>query len=279
MDVNPSGRESSESEEIVQFKLDIATRVFDSLLDSFIEDYMSKRYIAEKSGWRTLAEVASKTRISHSALYGKHSTIGTSLDEPIRRGLIETRIFPGERGRGGEVLRLRVAYDKEPIRELVHKKILQGSVKTKSGLAQQDPFELKKTQFLLETPLFSDVSKEKLEAVAKAAEKNFFPSDEFMVREGEVPAGFYLIMEGQVEVQKRGKVLRRMGKGQFFGETTLAENETRSADIMAVEPTTCLKITASQLKDLIKFEPQVGIKLIEEMVKRNRGVTKEGIDQ
>jgi hypothetical protein len=35
-------------------------------------------------------------------------------------------------------------------------------------------------------------------------------------------------------------------------------------------------ITSTQLKDLIKTEPQVGIKLIEEMVKRNRGVTKEG---
>ncbi|HKW04197.1 MAG TPA: cyclic nucleotide-binding domain-containing protein [Nitrososphaerales archaeon] len=278
--MNPSGRESSEREEIVQFKLDIATRVFDSPLDFFIEDYMLKKYIAEKSGWRTLAEIASRTRISHSALYGKHSTIGTSLDEPIRRGLIETRIFPGERGRGGEVLRLRIAYDKEPIRELVHKKILQGSVKKKGEeLAQQAPFELKKAQFLLETPILATVSREKIADIAKMAEKVSFPPNEFMIHEGDVSYGFFLIMEGQVEVRQRGKVLRRMGRGQFFGETTLAENETRSADIFAVEPIMCLKLTSTQLKDLIKYEPQIGIKIIEEMVKRNRGVTKEGIDQ
>jgi hypothetical protein len=269
--------ESTEREEPVQLKSDTATRVFDSLLDSFIEDYMAKKYIAEKSGWRTLAEIASKTRISPSTLYGKHSTIGTSLDEPIRRGLIETRIFPGERGRGGEILRLRIAYDKEPIRELVHKKILQSSrVKSEIEESVQDPFESEKRRFLLETPIFSSVSKEKLEQVAKYMEKVSFPPNEFVVREGDVATGFFLILEGQVEVQKRGKALRRMGRGQFFGETTLAENETRSADILAVEPTTCLMITSTQLKDLIKTEPQVGIKLIEEMVKRNRGVTKEG---
>jgi adenylate cyclase len=133
--VQPSSESSFE--EPVQFKSDIATKVFHSLVDFFIEDYMTKNYVAEKSGWRTLAEIADKSRISPSALYGKHSTLGPALDEPVRRGLIETRIFPGERGRGGEVMRLRIAYDKEPIRDFVNKKVMLGRTATKIAKEQK----------------------------------------------------------------------------------------------------------------------------------------------
>ena len=111
--------------------------MFESLVDFFIEDYMAKKYVAEKSGWRTLGEIADKSHVSPSALYGKHSTLGQALDEPVRRGLIETRIFPGERGRGGEVMRLRVAYDKEPIRDFVNKKVMLGRNATIAPTEQQ----------------------------------------------------------------------------------------------------------------------------------------------
>lgn len=111
----------SSSEEPFGFTSEPANKVFDSLVESFIEDYMTKKYFIEKSGWRTLPEIAKKTHLSHSLLYGKHS-----LDEPIRRGCIETRIFPGERGRGGKVLRLRIAYEKEPIREYVNDRVKFG---------------------------------------------------------------------------------------------------------------------------------------------------------
>ncbi len=116
----------SSKDSLVQFKSESTKKVFDSLVDSFIEDYMAKKYVAEKSGWRSLSEIAQEAQVSTSLLYGKHSTMGSALDEPVRRGLIETRIFPGERGRGGEVLRLRIAYDKEPIRDFVNRRIMTG---------------------------------------------------------------------------------------------------------------------------------------------------------
>jgi adenylate cyclase len=125
--VQPTSSESSsEVHELPRFKSDIASKVFSSLVDSFIEDYASKKYVPEKSGWRTLTEIASKTRISTSVLYGKHTTVGPALDEPIREGLIETRLFAGERGRGGEVTRLRIAYDNVSIQDFVNRKAFPG---------------------------------------------------------------------------------------------------------------------------------------------------------
>jgi adenylate cyclase len=118
--------EDRKAEPHFQFKLGTAAKVFYSLVDSFVEDYMIKKYVAEKSGWRTVAEIAQKAHISTSILYGRHSDLPPTLDEPIRRGLIETRIFPGERGRGGEVRRFRIAYEKEPVEEFVNAKVRRG---------------------------------------------------------------------------------------------------------------------------------------------------------
>jgi hypothetical protein len=260
----------------IQFKSEVACKVFDSLVDSFIEDYMVKKYVAEKSGWRTLAEIAHRTRVSTSLLYGKTSIVNPSLDEPLRRGLIETRIFPGERGRGGEVMRLRVAYERDPIRELVSKRIMAGKV-SKEVSPSGDSNEEKTIEILSGSPLLSILRRDQIRSIVQNSEKPSFFSGEFIVREGDVSSGFFVIIDGQVEVKQRGRSLRRMGKGQFFGETSLAENETRSADIIAVQPTKCLKLGATQLKELINLDPQIAIKLLEETVKRNRGVARASL--
>jgi hypothetical protein len=183
----------------IEFKSELASKVFDSLADAFIEDYMVKKYFAEKSGWRTLAEISAKSHISLSALYGKHSTLGPALDEPIRRGVIESRISRGERGRGGEVLRLRIASDKKPVKELVHKRILHGrNAARTTGLTPgqkiahpDDPLELKITQFLSQIPIFSSLGEDKILEIAKVSEKVSFPSNEFIVHEGDLSSGFF----------------------------------------------------------------------------------------
>lgn len=127
------GRPSVDSDSSIHFGSEAAKRAFNSLVDYFIEDYMIKKYVAEKSGWRTLSEIANKSGISASALYGKNSTLSPVLGETVRRGLVEIRIFPGERGRGGEVTRVRIAYDKEPIREYVNERIRHGKKGTITG--------------------------------------------------------------------------------------------------------------------------------------------------
>jgi CRP/FNR family cyclic AMP-dependent transcriptional regulator len=250
--------------------------VFDALIDSFIEDYMAQKYVAEKSGWRTLAEIAQMTHVSPSSLYGKTSTLGPTLDEPLRRGLIETRVFPGERGRGGEVMRLRIAYEKDPIREIVSNRIRFGREQAKSS-AQSNPVEERIVQVLSESPLLSSLQKLEIRKIVQFSEKPFFSQNEFIVREGDVSSGFFIIIDGQAEVRQRGRSIRRMGKGQFFGETSLAEHETRSADVLAVQPTMCLKLNAVQVKELINIEPQIAVKLLEETVKRNRGITRASL--
>jgi CRP-like cAMP-binding protein len=117
---------NSSSGKLFDFESDLGQRIFDSLADSFINDYMVKKLVAEKCGWRTITEISRETGISLSALYGRQGGFGVALDEPVRRGLVETRFFPGERGRGGEIMRFRIAYEKEPINSYVNQRIRTG---------------------------------------------------------------------------------------------------------------------------------------------------------
>lgn len=94
---------------------------FDFLVSSFIEDYMRRRLYSEQSGWRSLVQIGEACKIQQGALYGRQGRYGNLVEELITRGLIETRTFTGHRGRGGEVIMVRVAYDKSPVKQYVDK--------------------------------------------------------------------------------------------------------------------------------------------------------------
>jgi len=121
-----SGFQLTLPEQTFDFKSELAKRTFESMIDAFVHDYMAKRIVAEKCGWRSATEISRDTGGSLHVFYGKHGEVGSALKEPIRRGLVEVRLFPGERGRGGEVMRFRIAYEKEPIRAYVNQRIRTG---------------------------------------------------------------------------------------------------------------------------------------------------------
>jgi CRP-like cAMP-binding protein len=121
---NPSAEsESAIALSSFEFKDKIAKRVFEKLVDSFVHDYMKKNYPQERSGWRTLSELAKELGTSTATLYGRGNQIAPAINEPANRGLVEIKIFPGGRGRGGDIMKVRVAYDKDPVKNYVNHRI------------------------------------------------------------------------------------------------------------------------------------------------------------
>jgi tetratricopeptide (TPR) repeat protein len=112
-----------------EFKAKAAQGVFDFLLDSFVEDYMKRRISLEQSGWRTLMEIVKRGKVPRSSVYGVGGRLGLAVSELERRGLVETRVFPGERGRGGRILKARIFYEKETIKRCIDKQIMKNNEK------------------------------------------------------------------------------------------------------------------------------------------------------
>ncbi len=74
----------------------------------------------EKSGWRTLNEIITQGQIPKSSVYGAGGGRGRDISELERRGIVESRFFQGERGKGGNILKVRVPYAKETIKRHIN---------------------------------------------------------------------------------------------------------------------------------------------------------------
>jgi CRP-like cAMP-binding protein len=127
-----------------------------------------------------------------------------------------------------------------------------------------------RTTFLKQTALFSGFSDKDLADILATARQRTFDPGAAIIKEGDQGAtGFYLVLSGRAEVRKGATVLDTMGPGAYFGEMALLlENTARTADVVAVEPTSCLVMTRWDLKATLSRHPELGVKMMGELAKR-----------
>jgi tetratricopeptide (TPR) repeat protein len=87
-----------------------AEKAFRYLVGAFKLDYSSKMPL-EESGWRTFMQVVKGAKVSKHSLYGQSGHGGEALSNLVSLGLIESKQFSGERGRGGHALKLRISQE------------------------------------------------------------------------------------------------------------------------------------------------------------------------
>jgi len=108
-----------------QFKTESAEKVFEYLAKAFIEEYMKQKLTLEKAGWRTLTRIMENAKTPKSSVYGTVGRKGPAIAELEGRGLIETRIFLGKRGRGGRILQARIYYEKEIVKRYIDQRVMK----------------------------------------------------------------------------------------------------------------------------------------------------------
>ena len=130
--------------------------------------------------------------------------------------------------------------------------------------------EAKKLGLLKQAPLFSRLSERGLKAILKTAAEKAFTEGTKMVTEGSSGVGFYLILEGSAEVSRSGDRLARLGSGAFFGEMSLLDDAPRSADVIALEDTTCIVLSPWAMKSIVSSNPDVAMGMLSELARRLR---------
>jgi len=119
-------------------------------------------------------------------------------------------------------------------------------------------------------PFFSNLDEKKRKSLVSNGKEISYKAGDFVVREGAMGVGFYLILDGKAEVRKGAKVLATLERGQFFGEMSLIDELPRSADVIAVSQTRCWALTSWAFAALVKTNPEVALHMLKEMVKRLR---------
>jgi hypothetical protein len=67
-----------------------------------------------------------EAEVPRSAFYRTGGGDGAVLAELDRRGLVERRVFSKERGRGGAVTKMRIAYDNDAVRKFLRQTVFEG---------------------------------------------------------------------------------------------------------------------------------------------------------
>ncbi|MGI0091068.1 MAG: ATP-binding protein [Nitrososphaerales archaeon] len=85
--------------------------VFEALKTKFMNDLLFKKFDLEQCGWKSLNELLRELNLSKYAFYGSSDGMnGPVLKELKSLGVTETRIFSGQRGRGGEIMKIRASF-------------------------------------------------------------------------------------------------------------------------------------------------------------------------
>lgn len=123
---------------------------------------------------------------------------------------------------------------------------------------------------LADVPIFAELSDRHVRKVAGTGRIQKFHEGAQIILEGTPGDALYVLLDGQVDVQRRGLPVIPLGIGAFFGEMALFDDSPRSATVVARVPALCLVITRSRLHKLLRSEPAIALGLLKELARRLR---------
>lgn len=127
-----------------------------------------------------------------------------------------------------------------------------------------------KASVLAGVPLFQGISKESMARLATVTGEMESEPGQFIVLQGQVGTGLYVILEGSARVVRGSDELARLGPGDFFGELSVIDQMPRNASVQAVELTRCLALASWDLLDLLESDPKLSLNMIKGLAARIR---------
>ena len=177
-------------------------------------------YRRNRSGRRTLIQV-----LSEDDLVGLHAEADPSNPDFVYRTLTPVVL-----------LRLEWDHAEQLILAQVTKPVL-------TSLVQKLPF-------LARISLCQNWHMQAIQRFAELAVIKDYREKEVMLQESVFSENFFIIMEGEARITKRGKLRNRMGSGSFFGEIGLLQNSRSMAQVSAGDGA---RILCIQRRDFLRF--------------------------
>jgi len=129
--------------------------------------------------------------------------------------------------------------------------------------------------FLSEVSIFSDLSSSELDKVEKIVKLRDYPKGSMVILEEEYGDIIFIIIKGTVKISRvndEGKevILSLLGIAEIFGEMSVLDGESRSANALAQEHCELLAIKSDDFLALLKENFKISFNLMGELAKRLR---------
>ena len=125
-----------------------------------------------------------------------------------------------------------------------------------------------KVQALGRAPLFEGLSKKDLTELARLTEDMEIAAGKTLCKEDTLGYEFFVIVEGEVEIRKKGRKVATRGPGEFFGEMALIERIPRTATVKATTPLRFFVLTRQSFNRLLDQQPSVERKVLRALARR-----------
>jgi CRP-like cAMP-binding protein len=119
-----------------------------------------------------------------------------------------------------------------------------------------------------EMPLFANLSRRDLVRVARIVEERELEAGAELMREGEQGDSFYVVVEGEVDVLRRGRRVARLGPGSFVGEIALLSRAPRAATVTAATTLCVLTLDGDDFVELLDSIPELWLKVARALAER-----------
>jgi CRP-like cAMP-binding protein len=117
-------------------------------------------------------------------------------------------------------------------------------------------------------PLFELCTKRDLRRIAALADEREIAAGTELIREGEPGSEFYVVVDGEVDVRRRGRRVARLGAGSYVGEIALLSRSPRTATVVAATPLRVLAISGRDFVALRDTLPELWLKVARTLADR-----------
>ena len=119
-----------------------------------------------------------------------------------------------------------------------------------------------KIELLKRVPLFERCSQRELTEIARLADELDLPKARDLTREGAGGFEFLVLVEGEADVLRKGRVVNELGPGDFVGEIALVTGQPRTATVRTRGPARILVVSATGFRALMHDVPSIQDKVL-----------------
>ena len=125
-----------------------------------------------------------------------------------------------------------------------------------------------KVEALAKAPLFEGLSKKELTQLARVTDDMQVEAGFVLCKEGQLGREFFVLMDGEVEISRRGRRVESRGGGDIFGEIALIADVPRTATVTAKTPLRFFVLTAQAFRPMLDDYPTIERKVLRAVAKR-----------
>ena len=113
---------------------------------------------------------------------------------------------------------------------------------------------IEKVIFLKSVDIFEHATVEQLGRIAGLTEEVHFKPGEIIFEEGQPGDAFYLLLSGQVVIERNGNTLREIKEKEAFGTLEVLDFHPRAVTAKAVDQVRALKLNGQEFHDLLSLD-------------------------